>query len=126
MSTYGRIAQYVIVVVAVAALFASFGVPARPTLAQNVPGALPVTGAARPNYTAGAAEEYVTQLDDLRAKGIAAHLRAATGLANPGVYEFSSDLERLNAGARASVRSAANDYIDTLDHLRSMQYRQGR
>lgn len=86
-------------------------------LAQDEPDLLPATGAARNNSF-----DYITQLDNLRASGSEA---ATQSLAYPEVYEFSSDLQRLNADAAsqshlASHPETANDYVTRLDELRGM------
>ncbi|GIK72033.1 MAG: hypothetical protein BroJett021_10210 [Chloroflexota bacterium] len=86
--------------------------------AQDAPDALPETGAAN------LANQYITQLDELRMLGAASTSRSY--LAHPQVYEFSSDLQRLNAAAAdqglwAYIHSAANAYVTTLDQLRNMR-----
>ena len=86
--------------------------------AQDAPDALPVTGAAN------VANEYITQLDELRMMGAAS--ASASYLAHPEVYEYSSDLQMLHAAAadqvyRAYVYSGANEYATTLDQLRGMR-----
>jgi hypothetical protein len=86
--------------------------------AQDAPDTLPETGAAN------RANEYITQLDQLRMLG--ARSAAADYLAHPGVYDYSSDLQTLNAGAanrvyQAYIDSGANAYVTTLDQLRSMR-----
>ncbi|MFN3335045.1 MAG: hypothetical protein ACK47M_21295 [Caldilinea sp.] len=86
--------------------------------AQDAPDALPETGAAN------LANQYITQLDELRTLGTAPASRRH--LAHPEVYEFSSGLQRLNAAAadqvqRAYIYSNANAYVTMLDQLRSMR-----
>lgn len=91
-------------------------------LAQDAPDVLPETGAA------GTANSYVSQLDDLRAMG-QPQVERTTAAASYSSYEFSSDLTALhdmalaNAAAAKAVTGApatANDYVTTLDQLRSM------
>jgi hypothetical protein len=82
------------------------------------PATLPVTGAAN------RANEYITQLDELRTMGVSSATRT---LAHPEVYEFSSDLQQLNAMAVHGPAYLYNDayaYITTLDQLRAMPYHQ--
>lgn len=82
------------------------------------PATLPVTGAAN------RANEYVTQLDELRTMGVNSALRTLT---HPEVYEFSSDLQQLNAMTVRPPAYLTNDayaYITTLDQLRTMPYHQ--
>ena len=62
-------------------------------VAQDAPDTLPVTGAAN------VSSEYITQLDELRMLGAAS--ASASYPAHPEVYEYSSDLQMLNAAARA-------------------------
>lgn len=86
--------------------------------AQDAPDTLPETG------RANRANEYITQLDQLRMLG--ARSAAADYLAHAGVYDYSSDLQALNAeaanrGYRAYIDSGANVYVTTLDQLRSMR-----
>lgn len=83
-------------------------------LAQE-PGALPATGASNRAY------EYITELDGLRAMSTNA---PAPMLAHPEVYEFSSDLQRLNALAvrePAYMTNGAYGYITELANLRAMR-----
>jgi hypothetical protein len=83
-------------------------------LAQE-PGTLPTTGASNRAY------EYITALDKLRAMNTNA---PAPMLAHPEVYEFSSDLQRLNALAvrgPAYMTNGAYGYITELDNLRAMR-----
>lgn len=89
-------------------------------LAQDEPDTLPATGAA-----ANTANSYVTRLDELRVQAQmadAARLAAASaGRDRYNVYEYSSDLQRLNdMAAQSTTVPGANDYITTLDHLRDM------
>jgi hypothetical protein len=86
--------------------------------AQDAPDTLPETGGAN------RANEYITQLDQLRMLG--ARSAAVDYLAHPGVYEYSSDLQALNAAAanqsyRTYIDSGANAYVTTLDQLRSLR-----
>lgn len=86
-------------------------------LAQE-PATLPVTG------SANRSNEYITQLDQLRTMGARSATRT---LAHPEVYEFSSDLQKLNALAAPVPAYLANDayaYITVLDQLRTMAYDQ--
>jgi hypothetical protein len=57
---------------------------------------------------------------------LGARSAAASYLTHPEVYEYSSDLQMLNASAtdrvyRAYVYSGANEYVTTLDQLRGMR-----
>ncbi len=82
------------------------------------PATLPVTGAAN------RANEYITQLEELRALGVSSPPRV---LVHPEVYEFSSDLQQLNAMAVRGPAYLYNDayaYITSLDQLRAMSYHQ--
>jgi len=86
--------------------------------AQDAPDTLPETG------RANRANEYITELDQLRAAGV----RSAGYLAHPEVYEYSSELQQLNAAAaaqtyRAAHQNGANEYITTLDQLRNLRDR---
>ena len=91
-------------------------------LAQDAPDVLPETGAA----AAGTANSYVSQLDDLRAMG-QPQAERTTAAAGYSSYEFSSDLTALHemalakatAGTSANAAPTANDYVTTLDQLRS-------
>lgn len=86
-------------------------------LAQE-PETLPVTGAAN------RANEYITQLDELRALSVGP---ATYTLAHPEVYEFSSDLQRLSEMTVPGPAYLSNDayaYITVLDQLRAMTYDQ--
>ncbi len=89
---------------------------------QDAPDVLPETGAA------STANSYISQLDDLRAMSRPQVERTAAA-ASYSSYEFSSDLTALHemalakAAAEKATTSApptANDYITTLDQLRSM------
>jgi hypothetical protein len=90
-------------------------------LAQDVPDILPETGAA------SSANTYISHLDDLRAMGQPQAERTSAAAANYSSYEFSSDLTALHemalakaaAGRSANTVPTANDYITTLDQLRS-------
>jgi len=90
-------------------------------LAQDAPDVLPETGAA-----ASTANSYISQLDDLRAMGEPQVERTAAA-ASHSSYDFSSDLTALHemalanatAGKSANTVPTANDYITTLDQLRS-------
>jgi hypothetical protein len=115
MNTCQRITPWIVTVLCVAVfLFAGAA------LAQDEPDTLPATGAAL-----NTANSYVTHLDELRVQAQAAEATrmaaAGAGRGRYGAYEFSSDLQRLNdlAAQRMSVPDA-NDYITTLDHLRTM------
>ena len=89
--------------------------------AQDAPDVLPETGAA-----ASTANSYISQLDDLRATG-QPQVERTTAAAHYSSYEFSSDLTALHemalatatAGKSAYAVPTANDYITTLDQLRS-------
>ena len=104
---YLRFVGALLVAVIVTSLLASA------VFAQEAPDTLPETG------RANLANEYSTHLDQLRATGV----RSAGYLAHPAVYEYSSDLQQLNAAAAAQTHQAAtaNDYITTLDQLRSLR-----
>lgn len=83
-------------------------------LAQE-PGTLPVTGASNLSY------EYISELDALRVLNTS---DPAPMLAHPEVYEFSSDMQHLNALAVRAPAYMTNDayaYITVLDNLRAMQ-----
>ena len=115
MNTYKRKTLWIVTMVCVAVFLV-----AAAALAQDEPDTLPATGAAL-----NTANSYVTRLDELRFQAQAAEA-ARVGAASAGrdrynVYEFSSDLQRLNEMAAQSTDvPAANDYITTLDHLRDM------
>jgi len=82
------------------------------------PETLPVTGAAN------RANEYITRLDELRMLDA---VPARHTLAHPEVYEFSSDLQRLNTMTVRGPAYRYNDayaYITLLDQLRAMPYAQ--
>jgi hypothetical protein len=93
--------------------------------AQDAPDVLPATGAA----AGSTANSYISQLDELRALGKLQVERTTAAAASYSSYEFSSDLTALHAMALAKAAAgksattappAANDYITTLDQLRSM------
>lgn len=113
MNTISRRIVYTTVAMLIAASLFTGAV-----FAQDAPDALPVTGAAN------VSNEYITQLDELRMMGAAS--ASASYLAHPEVYEYSSDLQMLHAAAadqayRAYIASGANEYVTTLDQLRSMR-----
>ena len=91
-------------------------------LAQDAPDVLPETGAA----AVSTANSYVSQLDDLRSMGQPQVERTSVA-ASYSSYEFSSDLTALHemalakatAGKSTNAVPTANDYITTLDQLRS-------
>lgn len=91
-------------------------------LAQDAPDVLPETGAA------SSANSYISDLDDLRAMSQPQVEHTTAAAAGYSSYEFSSDLTALHemaiakaaAAKSANTVPAANDYITTLDQLRSM------
>jgi hypothetical protein len=110
MNTYSRKAVQLAIVLSVAIL-----VLGGAALAQDEPDTLPPTGAA-----VNSANSYITQLDELRAMSQAQSSGTAVR-SGYSVYEYSSDLQRLNEMAAAgAAKPTANDYISRLDELRSM------
>jgi hypothetical protein len=110
MNIYLRKTVQIVVVLSIAVL-----VLGGAALAQDEPETLPATGA-----SINSANSYVTQLDELRAMSQVQTSGTAVRT-EYSVYEYSSDLQRLNEmAAAAGAKPTANDYITQLDELRSM------
>jgi hypothetical protein len=110
MNTYLRKAVRVAIVLSVAIL-----VLGGAALAQDEPDTLPATGA-----SINSPNSYITQLDELRSMS-QPQSSGTVVRTEYSVYEYSSDLQRLNEmAAAAAAKPTANDYTTRLDELRSM------
>ncbi len=87
-------------------------------IAQDAPDTLPKTGASA--AATSTANDYILQLDELRAMGQLQAMGTKENVAGASAYEFSSHLQRLNDMAAGIRQPTASDYTTALDQLRSM------
>ncbi len=87
-------------------------------LAQDTPAKLPETEASL--ATTGGANNYITQLDELRAMSQRQAAGTPDKAAGANENATANSLQRHNGIATGPHQPTANDYVTALDELRSM------